>query len=120
MKARKGYKLYQIDLDIWHYRVYIVFAKDMEAAAKDLKLTGDHSPDFFETAGAACFHVRGDGTTYMFFPEKNKVNASDVAHEAWHVTRRLLKYVDAELDNETVAYHIGFLVRTIMKLAGKR
>lgn len=118
MKRRKGYKLYQIDLDIWHYRVYIIFAKDMKAAADDLKI--EYSRDFFSDTGAACFHVKGQSNSYMFFTEKGNVHPADVAHEAWHVTRRLLDYVGAELDNETVAYHVGFLVRTILKLAGKK
>lgn len=36
-----------------------------------------------------------------------------VAHESWHAIRRILTSLDVELDNEAVAYHIGYLVNKV-------
>jgi hypothetical protein len=36
-----------------------------------------------------------------------------IAHECWHCVRRLLRYIGAELDNEVVAYHLGYAVNVV-------
>lgn len=36
-----------------------------------------------------------------------------VAHECWHAIRRMLNNLDVGLENETVAYHLGYLVNRV-------
>lgn len=38
-----------------------------------------------------------------------------IAHECWHSICKLLQNRGAELDNETVAYHLGYLVGEVHK-----
>lgn len=49
--------------------------------------------------------------TDLFLPLD--VTPDTIAHESWHAVRRMLLYCGAELDNEVVAYHLGFFVRNI-------
>ena len=42
-----------------------------------------------------------------------------IAHECWHAVRTMLLNADAELDNETVAYHLGHLVDKISDMLHK-
>jgi hypothetical protein len=109
---------HKIDLSVWGYSVFVVFAKDFSAAAKELGLK-HHTSDFIDTEGAT-FHTTEQCESFLFFTSKNRVKFSTIAHECWHAVRRLLDYSGASLDNETVAYHLGFLVESVCKLAGKK
>lgn len=42
-----------------------------------------------------------------------KPSAEVVAHEAWHAINHILEFSGAQKDNETVAYHLGYLVGKI-------
>ena len=43
-----------------------------------------------------------------------------VAHECWHAVYRMLSNADADLDNETVAYFLGYLVDKISDMLYNR
>ena len=51
---------------------------------------------------------------------KEGVSPGTIAHESWHVVRRMMNYMDVELDNEVVAYHLGHLVDKICEKAHRR
>ena len=42
-----------------------------------------------------------------------------VSHEAWHAVRQMMLNAGAELDNELVAYHLGYIVEEVHKLLFK-
>ena len=46
-------------------------------------------------------------------------NAGTVVHESWHAVRRMMKLRRAKLDNETVAYHLEYLVTEILDFKSK-
>jgi hypothetical protein len=45
----------------------------------------------------------------------SEMSPNTIAHEAWHVVRKMLISRGAELDNEVVAYHVGFIAGEITK-----
>jgi hypothetical protein len=47
---------------------------------------------------------------------KPNVTEGTIAHESWHAILNMLVRVGADLDNEVVAYHLGYLVDEIVKL----
>lgn len=57
-----------------------------------------------------CYHDH-KGTTWMFLSPK--ITAGTVAHESFHVMYELLDYIGSKLENEIVAYHLGYLVDQI-------
>lgn len=58
-------------------------------------------------------HVENDGFSFIFFPYNASVG--DIAHESWHAVRRMMEYLGIELDHETVAYHLGYMVDKIFR-----
>lgn len=74
---------------------------------------------------------KDDGTTtalHMYYSDEMKSiiilnpnpKAGTVAHECWHAVRRMLLHTGCELDNEVVAYHLGYLVQQVHDFVKKR
>jgi hypothetical protein len=57
------------------------------------------------------FNVKGQGRSYLFL--KHDAPESTVAHECWHIVHRIMDWCGAELDNETVAYHLAYMVEKV-------
>jgi len=111
-------EFHKVFFSVWGYSVFVIFAKDFSEAAKELRLK--HTIKDFEDTEAATFHTTNLSESFLFFRPKRHVKVSTIAHECWHVVHRMLDYSGAVLDNETVAYHLGFLVGAVCKLAGKK
>lgn len=111
-KPRLRIKKREVEFSIFSgYTVYIIATNDIARAALRFKQT--KNTDIGTDTQAICVHEVDNGITYMFLPFTS--DAGDVAHECWHVVKRMLEYVGAELENEVVAYHLGFLVRQAHK-----
>jgi hypothetical protein len=104
-----------VDFAVWRYIVYVVFTSDLQAAADELDL-GDHGLN--ENTEAAAVHLEDASATYLLL--NPNADSGTVAHESWHAIRRMLTYCGAEIENETVAYHLGFLVGAVAKFQKKR
>jgi hypothetical protein len=99
-----------IDFDVYGFAVHVIFTKDDLQVTRDAYDTVIGRKD--KVDGAAAFHNATGNRSYLFF----KWNATEehIAHESWHAIRYMLKdYIGSELENETVAYHLGHLVGTI-------
>ena len=88
------------------YRVHLIFAKDIHKSL-DVRY-GDTSRH--GDADAFCRHSK-DGHTHIFMPFG--VTDNTIAHECWHAVFEMFDYVAAGLDNESVAYHLGYLVEQV-------
>lgn len=77
----------------------------------------------FETVDVGCdgiaVHVDGENVAFIFLPYHASVGT--IAHEAWHIIKAMMERMDVELDSETVAYHLGYLVDEIFRfMRGRR
>jgi hypothetical protein len=54
------------------------------------------------------------GQSIIIFPAEADMDT--IAHESYHAIRQMLVSRDAELDNEVVAYHLGYLVNKVFDL----
>lgn len=100
-----------------HYEVRVDFTSNLKRALgrhKETKNVDLSGPDDRYT-DALAIHVSGEGRSFVFF--KHGVTVGTIAHEAWHVVRHVLTYIGAELENEVVAYHLGYLVNEIVRHA---
>ena len=48
------------------------------------------------------------GTSYVFLKESSR--ASFVVHECWHAVKSLLDFIEANVEEEVVAYLLGYVV----------
>src|ERR1700677_4708336 len=91
-----------------NYDVLIVFTDDFQkswnARFPSTCITSD-VPQAFHWC-----HQPSKGHSGMFF-KIGRCSAGVVAHECWHCIRTmLLDWVQTELENEVVAYHLDYLV----------
>ncbi len=100
---------------IFYYDMVIVVTDDFEAAAKKLKI----SVDTDSQAEALHVFAHCEGTSFILLHPKADIGV--VVHEVWHAVRRLLEYINAGLDNEIVAYLLGYYTRHVVEiLKGKK
>jgi len=99
-----------------HYIVHVEVTPDFKKSLAQYPQTRDVDPDP-DTAGLTV-HVKNETLSFVFIHANCPV--STIAHESWHVVERMLGYVGVDLDSETVAYHLGFLVDKVFKFVRKR
>ena len=101
-----------------NYRIRIVVTKDVRkymltcSEFKDIAMDGEHADTY-----AITLHQVGNNLTYIIFPFGASVGS--IAHECWHAVRKMLLHLNAKLDNEVVAYHLGYLVNQVYRIVWK-
>jgi hypothetical protein len=101
-----------IELKPFPYDLKLIVTTDVAASEKKLRLKYNDicsKPVATERTGAMALHSRKLDVMHIIMPYRCDVGY--IAHEVWHIVRALLLYSGATLDNEVVAYYIGWLVR---------
>lgn len=101
-----------IDLKPFPYDLRLIVTTDIVASEKKLREKyNDYctKPVASIRTGAMAIHSRDLSIMHILMPYRCDVGY--IAHEVWHIVRSLLLYSGATLDNEVVAYYIGWLVR---------
>jgi len=80
-------------------------------------------PDILDAAGDnedadALTVYDGNFTAFIFLKPNASIEA--LADESWHAIRRMMIKMRVELDNEAVAYHLGYLVDKVFKFVRGR
>jgi hypothetical protein len=89
-----------------NYQVRLIISKDLN---KSSKARLNSQPETF--SDGFVFNVKGEGRSYIFLA--HDAPESTVAHECWHIVHRIMDWCGAEIDNETVAYHLGHMVEKV-------
>ena len=100
---------------------YVVHVELTTDVAKSLSKYPSTKGVFQETGitDAMSIHITNENFSYIFLRYNSSVGT--IAHESWHVVKRMMEHVGIELDSETVAYHLGYLVNQIFRFArGKK
>lgn len=100
-----------VKFDVFGYTYTIIRTDDVLGVAK--KLRGD-------IPGAAAQFIEVDEKPmhgYLVFGLEPTPGI--IAHESFHAVWNMLKGVGAELDDETVAYHLDYLVSAIHKFMNR-
>lgn len=105
-----------------NYPVHVVIADDIVAArARRNRAWGRNEVIEERGNNTEAFHEYdsdGDGgVSRLFF--RLDAGSGTIAHECWHVVRRMFEWAGAELENEMVAYHLGHLVGEVTRIFGE-
>lgn len=111
----KIFRKHEIPNPVFHYDVVVVVTDDFKAAVKKLKLSPQNANDLFEDQTSA-IHIFTHNEATSFILLHPKANIGTVVHEVWHAVRRLLEYINAGLDNEIVAYLLGYYTRHVVDI----
>ena len=98
------------------YEVHVEFTSDI--AQSLLKYPPTRKIEMDDQTSWLAVHNMDAPQSFIFLPYD--APAGSIAHEAWHVVRRMMEHAGVELDNETVAYHLGYLVNQIFKFARRK
>jgi hypothetical protein len=98
----------EVYFEAWaNYCVTVIFSTDdlneMETIASEVGASFDRIP----SRGLHLFHPREPRSWMVLNRESTH---GTIAHESWHAVRAMLEFCGAAIDNETVAYHLGFIV----------
>ncbi len=113
MKTRHGDYEKSVHFTVWSdFEVHVVFSNDLNAS----KRARYHCDG---PGNASAFFTRGEGGHgHIFY--KMDVAAETIAHEAWHAIHYMFEWAGVtEFDNETCAYHLGYLVGMISAFQAK-
>jgi hypothetical protein len=105
----------RIDFHAFGYVVYVVFTEDIARSVNARYALLDVQPTF------DAMHCREKGNPYShIFLRVGNCCPGTIAHESWHAVRYILEdWVGARLENEMVAYHLGYLVDVIHDFRNK-
>jgi hypothetical protein len=97
-----------IALAAWHYDVNVILTTDIEKSRQKINEKIDDI-GISETTNGMCVSRRDLSVSWLLLGFD--ATAEVVAHECWHAIWELSQWAGAELENETVAYHLGYLVQ---------
>lgn len=93
-----------------NYRIVVIVTNDKDRTYKKI-IKGTNLPpesDF----DALHVWVGSRATSYLIF--QPDANPGTISHECWHAVRYVLvDFMGAKVDNEIVAYHLGYLVNRV-------
>ena len=98
-----------------NYTVVIIFTDDITASAvyvSDRDNFNVLGQERLATALACHACPRDRGTSYLFFSPK--AVAGSIAHECWHMIFSLMEFTGVQLEDEFVAYHLGYAVQEVV------
>jgi hypothetical protein len=110
MKKRPVYKNQTVTVMPFDYPVTFVVADSVD------DFIAWKFPTMEPTSQAAA-HVYLGKHSWVVLPRGADINS--IVHEVWHAARRAHIYVHAELENEVMAYTLGWLVETAVKFLWK-
>jgi hypothetical protein len=108
------YRKTKIELPVFHWTVEVVITSQVLKYARHVGWRGSKGEE--TTRGINMFFDEDLTTAIVIQPD---ATAGTIAHEAWHSVYRMLTHMGAALDNETVAYHLGYLVEAITQFKRK-
>lgn len=100
-----------LTIPIYDIEVQLQVTKDFDSACEDAGFIGDPSG-----GGGIVLHYPDHPRVYTVIFAKCCLSPGIIAHEAWHLTRKIMFYLDLEDyegNQETGAYLHGFIVDLI-------
>lgn len=91
-----------------NYTVNIVITDDVVKSRKSRDAKLGEPYDGVTAQAIHSWPLDGQGSSWLFFTQN--VGAGTVAHECFHCVRRIMRWLGADIENEVVAYHLGYLV----------
>lgn len=105
-------KEYIVDFPVFEYEVKVIITSDVNKSRKlKDKLIG-HSMDG-ECSACHSYDPLYSGA-WIFLPNNHDVSL--IVHESFHCIRRMFEWASVRMENETWAFHLGYLSNKIHKL----
>ena len=106
----------RIEFPVFHYTVYVEIASDFKKALRSHKRTKNVPSE--PGVRWISVHEAHEGFSFIFL--KPDATTGEIAHESYHVVRRILEFIGADEESEVVAYHLEYMVDKITRFIRKR
>lgn len=108
-----------IKFPVWSdYTVRIIITRDFATSAK---MHCDSDVEI--SCKALTIHIGDDNdseTKQSFIFLMPDCDVDSLVHECWHVVYRMMDYFGASLEDEVVAYHLGYLTQQVYDFVKKQ
>lgn len=105
-----------IELTPFPYDLVLVVTTDIQASEQKVRQKhGDLCSKLVSNERTGALSLYSPNSRFMHILMPFKCDIGYIAHEVWHIVRALLLQSGATLDNEVVAYYIGWLVREVTR-----
>lgn len=102
----------------WSYDIHVILTSDVDLTTHKIERQIADTELVFslnsERGHGGC-HIAHHKALDSYVVLPMDAPCSAVAHESWHAIRYMLTSAGADLDSETVAYHLGYLVGQIIR-----
>jgi hypothetical protein len=104
---------FTIPLPHFNYDVKVVFTDDFKAFALKRKWTKFHEQIRDDGRTVNGYHCSNPEESTSWILLKHDPAIGTIVHETFHVVWRIMKHIGADLENEVMAYHNGYIVKKI-------
>jgi hypothetical protein len=95
-----------------NFAVHIIFSDDLYDSAMKIAIRDCHNAPSDGLHDIDACQIDTLHSSYLYF--KPTVSIGTMAHESWHTVHAMLRAVGAGLDDEVVAYHLGYTVDQVV------
>lgn len=95
------------------YKVSLIVTTNLHESMKRRHIPFE--PNDSHTSG---LHSFGGGNSTIMVTENAAIKT--IAHECWHAVREIFSWTEAKMDNELVAYCLGYLTEQLYNLVYRR
>ena len=99
-----------VNFTVFGHGVGVMFTTDVRKSLKE------HFGLTANDAQAVCYRYNSKARSVLIF--NYDAGVGTVSHECFHAIWNMFKYHRVKLSNEGVAYHLGYLVRSVYALQG--
>ena len=114
IKQLKGAYRTCIPLPIYGYRIHVVFTKEFEKDFEIIKKEFNSKSTWKPSCTVKAFHYKviDKPDAVIFYNPDTDVDT--IVHEAYHGVYNMMKWIDAEHEEEVYAYTLGYLVNLLI------
>lgn len=114
MKATKNFKEYHncVHFPVFQYDIFITYTNNIRQSRNLISSKIGRYDVENNVAALHAYHDK-DPVGHIFFTPKTSIGV--IVHEVSHSLWQMFRYYGAELENETFAYHLGYVVDIVMK-----
>lgn len=96
--------------------IHVEVSQNFEKAITRYKFTLEGYTE--ENTNALTVHMEEEARCYVFF--RPRASPGTITHEAWHAMTHIFETLGIELDHESMAYHLGYVVDQIYRYVKRR
>lgn len=103
-----------IDFPVFGYRHIIIYTNNITLSRKKINnKVGRPKHELGKNVDGLHSYHKADPDGFIFFTEESTIGT--ISHEIFHALWQMFKYYGCKLENETFAYHLGYMLDDILK-----